>query len=59
MLAVVDDPTLTVNVDVAEPPDGGVTDVGESVQVESAGHPDETLSPTEELKPLNDVTVTV
>jgi hypothetical protein len=58
VLAVVDDPTFTVNVDVVEPPDGGVIDVGESVQVEDEGHP-ETVRATEELKPFSEVTVTV
>lgn len=49
---------MTVNVDVAMPPDGGVTDVGENMHVEgSAGHP-ESVRLTAELKPFTDVTVT-
>jgi hypothetical protein len=47
-----------VNVDVAEPPEGGVTDASENEQVENKGHP-ETVRATEELKPFNELTVTV
>ena len=48
----------TFRVEVALPSDGGVTDVGLSVQVAFAGQP---LTPREtgELNPLNDVTVAV
>jgi len=50
--------TEIVRVDVAEPPEGGVTDVGLKVPVVPIGRPEiERL--TEALKPLRDVTVTV
>lgn len=48
----------TVNVELAEPPEDGVTDAGSKVQVAFAGQP-VTESPTELLKPFSDVTVTV
>jgi len=52
------DPAFTDSVDIAEPPDGGVTEVGDNVQVAPVGHP-ETLRSTAELKPFNDPTVIV
>ena len=51
-------PASIDSVDVAEPPDGGVTEVGDRVHVAPVGHP-ETLKLTAELKPFNDVTVAV
>ena len=47
-----------MSVEVAEPPAGGVTEVGDRVHVAPVGHP-ETLKLTAELKPFNDVTVIV
>ena len=46
------------SVEVAEPPDGGVTEAGLTVQVVDAGHP-VTVRATELLNPLIEVTVTV
>ncbi len=54
MLAVV----ATVNVELAEPPEGGVTEARSKVQLAFAGQP-VTDSATELLKPFSDVTVTV
>jgi hypothetical protein len=48
----------TVNVEPAEPPEGGVTEAGSKVQLAFAGQP-VTESPTKLLKPFSDVTVTV
>ena len=47
----------TVRVELALPLAGGVTDVGLSVQVVFEGHP-LTVSPTAELNPFKEVTVT-
>ena len=47
-----------VRVDVAELPDGGVTEAGLKVPVAPVGRP-ETVRPTAELKPFRDVTVMV
>jgi len=52
------DPALIDSVDVARPPDEGVTEVGDNVQVAPVGHP-ETLMFTAELKPFNDAMVIV
>jgi len=54
----VEAPTEIVRVDVAEPPEGGVTEVGLKVLVVPVGRPEiERL--TAELKPLKDVIVIV
>ena len=54
----VEAPTSTVRVDVAEPPEGGVTEVGLKVAVVPVGRPAiERL--TSELKPFKDVRVMV
>jgi hypothetical protein len=58
VLATVSEPTFTVSVDVAEPPDGGVTRVGDKVQFEPVGQP-ERVKFTVELKPFSEVTVKV
>ena len=57
VLGVVDDPTVTDRIDVAGPPGGGVTEEGDGVQVTPVGH--EAVRLTAELKPFNEVTVTV
>jgi len=49
-------PVLIDSVEAAEPPDGGVTGLGDRVHVAPLGHP-ETVKLTAELKPFNDVTV--
>ncbi len=48
----------TVNVELVEPPEGGVTEAGLNVQVAFVGQP-VTERPTELLKPFSEVTVTV
>ena len=58
MLASVVETTFTVSFDVAEPPDGGVTEIDDKMQAESVGQP-ESVKFTGELKPFNDVTVKV
>jgi len=58
VLATVVELTFTVSVDVAEPPDGGVTGVDDKVQFEPVGQP-ERVRFTGESKPFNDVTVKV
>jgi len=50
--------TVIVNVDVADPPEGGVTEVGLKVAVTPVGAP-ETDKATAELKPFREVTVMV
>jgi len=50
--------TTIVSFEVAEPPEGGVMDRGDKVQVTPLGYP-ETLILTAELKPFNEVTVIV
>jgi hypothetical protein len=50
--------TLIVRVDVAQPPEAGVTEVGLRVANTSAGMP-VTTRPTGALKPLRDVTFMV
>jgi len=54
----VEAPTFIVKVDVAEPPEGGVTEVGLKTAVVPVGRP-EMDRLTAELKPLKDVTVMV
>jgi hypothetical protein len=49
---------VTVNVELTEPPDAGVTDWGEREQVVFAGQP-VTESATLSVKPFSEVTVTV
>jgi hypothetical protein len=56
--AKVVEPTFTVSIDVAEPPDGGVTGVDDKVQFEPVGQP-ERVKFIVELKPFSDVTVKV
>ena len=58
MPIAVDAPTLIVNVDVAVPPEGGVTEVGLKEAVVPVGAP-VTVRLTAELKPFRDVTVIV
>lgn len=58
MPLAVEDPTLIVNVDVAEPPEGGVTEAKLKVAVVSAGRP-ETVRSTAELNPFREPTVMV
>ena len=58
MLATVVESTFTVSVDVAEPPDGGVTRVDDKVHLEPVGQP-ERVKFTVELKPFSEVTVKV
>ena len=53
-----DEPTSIARVDVAEPPEGGVTDVGSRVAVMPVGAP-ETDRPTAPLKPLIEAIVMV
>ena len=50
--------TNIVSLEVAEPPEGGVTERDDKVQVTPLGYP-ETVRPTAELKPFNEVTVIV
>lgn len=49
-------PVLIDSVEAAEPPDGGVTGLGDRVHAAPLGHP-ETVKLTAELKPFDDVTV--
>jgi hypothetical protein len=51
-------PTRTVRVDVAEPPEDGVTDAGLGVAATPVGAP-EMVKSTAELKPLIEVIVIV
>ena len=50
--------TFIVSLEVAVPPDGGVTEAGDRVYVDQKGHP-ERLKVTADLKPLIEVTVMV
>jgi hypothetical protein len=56
--AAAEAPTLIVRVEVAELPEGGVTEVGLNVAVTPAGAP-VTVKPTAELKALTEVIVMV
>jgi len=54
----VEAPTLIVRVEVADPPDVRVTEVGLNVAVVPVGAP-ETVRPTVPVKPFKEVTVIV
>lgn len=54
----VEGPTFIVNMDVTEPPEGGVTEAKSKAAVVFAGRP-ENVKSTAALNPFRDVTVTV